>query len=140
MGRWEDSLFSCLARGEGKIGYKRAAVAGAEQRNQRLELRPPDCYLDHLSRRRGAGKQVLSCDGSLTGLDMSAALAELLSCQLLSTLAAILKRFFEIQVVTDITKGELFLNSVLWRAAECHCQVAEFLPHFQTCLKLQVHY
>ncbi len=47
----------------------------------------------------------MSCDGSLTGLAITAALAELLSCQLLSILAAGIKHFFAIHTVTEITNA-----------------------------------
>ncbi len=58
-----------------------------EQRGQRLE---PNWHFRQLSWKRGSGEHVLYRDGSLKGVAVPTALAEMLSCKLLSTVAAVI--------------------------------------------------
>jgi hypothetical protein len=61
----------------------------------------PDWYIDYLSLRRGANEHVL----------------------------LLVENFCTLQDLIEITNGKPRQNSVLWIAAECHCQVADFLLH-----------
>jgi len=75
----------------------------------------------------GSLYHVLHCDGNLKALVLLNDTAELLSCKLLSTLAA--GKTIILNTVHDtieITDGELCQNSVLWKAVERHGQIAEF--------------
>jgi hypothetical protein len=55
------------------------------------------------------------------------ALAEMVSCKLLSIIAADITHVYcALHIVMEITKDEPYQNSVSRRSAECHCHVAEF--------------
>ncbi len=66
------------------------------------------------------GSILSTCEGNFKGLLAPIAYAELLSCKLLSA-------GIKINVVMQITNGELIQNSSFWRAADCHCQIDELL-------------
>jgi hypothetical protein len=82
--------------------------------------------LTSLAGGEGHGEHLLYCNGSFKGFEATTALAEMLSCKLLSSTAADKKRS-TLHDVMEIINGGPCQNSVLWRAAECHCQVADFM-------------
>ncbi len=59
--------------------------------------------------------------------------AEMLNCKLLTTQAAGIKHLYFSCSVMEITNGQPWQNSIhnslFWRGAERHCQVAEILLH-----------
>jgi hypothetical protein len=70
----------------------------------------------------------------------SPALAEMLSCKLLSTVAGGINHLFFTLLDVVIIQGEPRQNSVIERAAACNFQIAEFMLHTKISSQLQIHY
>jgi hypothetical protein len=67
------------------------------------------------------------CRRTLVPKDFLESPLQVIYCKLYSVQVRSIFTF--LRNVTEITNGEPCQNAVFWRAAECHCQEAEFLLH-----------